>query len=256
MSGKETGAEWKAFDLLAEEARRHPARVERMTYRTAGTTSVPARAEGEPAVRAEADPAAPAFSLAEMEERLRGAERSAAARLEEVRREGREALERARREAEEQAEAGRRAALEIGAALASFRAARDDYFAAVEQEVVKLALAIAARILNREASLDPLLLAGAVHVALGQLGETTGVRLRCPVEQVEGWRDRLRRLPSLPFEPEVVGDPALLAGDCRIEAHIGTVELGVRAQLEEIERGFFDLLEQRPGASARRTEGF
>jgi flagellar assembly protein FliH len=217
---------------------------------------VPARAgaEGEPAGQAEATPAAQTFSLAELEERLRGVERAAAARLEEVRREGQEALDRSRRLAEEQAAASRQAALEVGAALASFHAERDEYFAKAEHEVVRLALAIAARILNREASLDPLLLAGAVRVALGQLGETTGVRLRCPVEQTEGWRELLRRLPNLPFEPEVVGDPVLVAGDCRIEARIGTVDLGVRAQLEEIERGFFDLLEQRPGAGMRRDQ--
>jgi hypothetical protein len=34
-------------------------------------------------------------------------------------------------------------------------------------------------------------------------------------------------------------------GECVLEAHPGSVDLGVRAQLEEIERGFFDLLEQR-----------
>ena len=46
---------------------------------------------------------------------------------------------------------------------------RDQYLHAVEHEVVKLALAVAARILRREAQMDPLLLTGAVRVALGQL---------------------------------------------------------------------------------------
>ena len=46
---------------------------------------------------------------------------------------------------------------------------RDQYLHAVEYEVVKLALAVAARILRREAQMDPLLLTGAVRVALGQL---------------------------------------------------------------------------------------
>ncbi len=46
---------------------------------------------------------------------------------------------------------------------------RDQYLHKVEHEVVKLALAVAARILRREAQMDPLLLTGAVRVALGQL---------------------------------------------------------------------------------------
>ena len=29
-------------------------------------------------------------------------------------------------------------------------------------------------------------------------------------------------------------------GDCMIESKVGTVDLGIRAQLGEIERGFFD----------------
>ena len=45
-------------------------------------------------------------------------------------------------------------------AVREFAAAREQYFAAVEQQVVKLALAIAARVLHREAQIDPLLLAG------------------------------------------------------------------------------------------------
>ena len=36
------------------------------------------------------------------------------------------------------------------------------------------------------------------------------------------------------------------AGECVLETRVGTVELGVKAQLEEIEKGFFDLLQQRP----------
>ena len=51
----------------------------------------------------------------------------------------------------------------------SFAEERDRYLHAVEQEVVRLALAVAARILRREAQMDPLLLTGAVRVALGQL---------------------------------------------------------------------------------------
>jgi flagellar assembly protein FliH len=183
--------------------------------------------------------------VAELEERLRAAESAHAATVERLRREGREAAEQARREAEEQAKGALdRMARQVGAALESFRREREEYFARVEREVVELALAVAARILHREALLDPLLLAGAVRVALGQLGETTGVRLRCPAEHVELWRELVAELAPA---PEVAGDASLAAGDCVLEARVGTVDLGVRAQLVEIERGFFDLLEQRPG---------
>ena len=35
-------------------------------------------------------------------------------------------------------------------------------------------------------------------------------------------------------------------GECVMETSVGRVELGVAVQLEEIEKGFFDLLQKRP----------
>ena len=247
----ETDAEWKAFDGVVAEARQRPERVEKLAYRAAGTMSVPVQRSGQevaPQATAESRAGFEQAIIARLEERLRGSETEAAARAEQLRREGREALEAARRDADKQAKAALEAAAQqVGAALTSFAREREEYFAKVEREVVKLALAIAAQILQREARLDPLLLAGAVRVALGQLAETTGVRLRCPADQAERWRAMLGGLPNLPLPPEVVEDPALTAGDCVLEAPIGTVDLGVNAQLVEIGRGFFDLLAHRSG---------
>ncbi len=76
--------------------------------------------------------------------------------------------------------------------LERFAAERDKYLHDVEQEVVELALAIAARILRREAQMDPLLLTGAVRVALGQLSDTTRVTLRVPGSELDLWKKRSR----------------------------------------------------------------
>jgi flagellar assembly protein FliH len=127
------------------------------------------------------------------------------------------------------------------AALAeSFAAARDRYLHQVEQEVVKLALAIAARILRREAQMDPLLLTGAARVALGQLASTTEVKLRVPPGDLDLWTEAMALLPNLPLKPVVVAGEGLRLGECIVETGLGTVDLGIRAQLAEIERGFFD----------------
>ncbi len=131
--------------------------------------------------------------------------------------------------------------------LESFNAERARYFEAVEPEVVKLALAVAARILRREAQMDPLLLSGAVRVALGQLSASTEVRLRVPAEDLEFWADAIAHLPNLAPKPAVVAGEGMRLGECVLETELGSVDLGVRAQLEEIERGFFD----RAGRNAR-----
>jgi len=117
---------------------------------------------------------------------------------------------------------------------------RDGYFHAVEREVVRLALAVAARILRREAQMDPLLLTGAVRVALGQMAATSEICLRVPAKEADLWKETMAHLPNLTVKPLVVADEGMLLGDCVIESKAGTVDLGIRAQLVEIERGFFD----------------
>jgi len=125
-----------------------------------------------------------------------------------------------------------------------FREQRTKYFAAVESEIVRLALAIATRVLHREAKLDPLLLAGVVKVALEKVAKDSSVVLRVPASEVERWREAF--VANQESALKLAGDERLGASECVLETNVGRVELGVSAQLEEIERGFFDLLQQRP----------
>jgi flagellar assembly protein FliH len=133
--------------------------------------------------------------------------------------------------------------LALKKASESFLRERNKYFSGVEAEVVKLALAIAERVLHREVKLDPLLLAGVVRVALEKIVEDSTLILRVPVETCDAWRDLFStQRPAV----EVVGDELLNLGDCVLETSIGKVQLGIAAQLKEIERGFFDLMQHRP----------
>lgn len=130
-------------------------------------------------------------------------------------------------------------------AVHQFRVAKERYFADVEQEVVKLALAIAGRVLHREAQLDPLLLAGVVRVALEKMADRSGVVLRVAGPDVEAW-EGIFRTTEASERPRVTEDARLDRGECVLETKMGTVELGVQVQLQEIEKGFFDLLNHRP----------
>jgi len=99
---------------------------------------------------------------------------------------------------------------------------------------------VAARILRREAQMDPLLLTGAVRVALGQLSGSTEVKLRVPPAELDLWAEAMALLPNLALKPTVVAGEGMRLGDCVIETELGSVDLGIRSQLGEIERGFFD----------------
>lgn len=136
--------------------------------------------------------------------------------------------------------------LAIGGALAAFKGQREIYFHRVEAEVVQLSLAIARKILHREIQMDPLLLAGLVHVALDKLESGTHVRLRANPADIHFWTEYFAQPDSFQPSPELIGDANLKRGECALEGEMGTTQVSIETQLKEIEQGFFDLLEQRP----------
>ncbi|MGO9319029.1 MAG: FliH/SctL family protein [Terracidiphilus sp.] len=158
------------------------------------------------------------------------------------REQGRQEGHKAEREAQNgsQAATQRERMQQAAGLLDSFTEERNHYLETVEREVVKLALAIAARILRREAQMDPLLLTGAVRVALGQLSQSTQVRLRVPPAELALWTEAIALVPNLTVKPAVIAGEGMRLGDCVMETELGSVDLGIRAQLGEIERGFFD----------------
>jgi flagellar biosynthesis/type III secretory pathway protein FliH len=135
----------------------------------------------------------------------------------------------------------------VVAVVKDFAGARERYFTGVEQEVVKLSLAIAGRVLHREAQIDPLLLSAVVRVALDKMQDRSGVVLRVAESDVSAW-ENLFQTTEESERPRVMQDAKMRRGDCVLDTKMGTVELGVSVQLEEIEKGFFDLLNHKPVA--------
>ncbi len=195
---------------------------------------------------------------AEFEKRLtEETRRSFEAGRERGRQEGRQAEREA--QAASQSEAEKERVRQAAHMIESFTLERDRFLHEVEHEVVKLALAVAARILRREAQMDPLLLTGAVRVALGQLSGSTEVRLRIPPAELDLWTEAVALLPKVAVKPKVLAGEGMRLGDCVIETELGTVDLGIRSQLGEIERGFFDraggVRSETPKAEAAELTG-
>jgi flagellar assembly protein FliH len=134
----------------------------------------------------------------------------------------------------------------IARAVEEFKVQRESYFNRIEPEVVQLALSIARKILHREAQMDPLLLAGMVHVALEKVEQGTRVRLRAHPDEIYFWNRHFSEEGALAISPEIIGDPTLQHGECALETEIGSTQICLDTQLKEIEQGFFDLLEHRP----------
>jgi flagellar assembly protein FliH len=136
----------------------------------------------------------------------------------------------------------------IAEALKKFETEVAEYYSRIEMEVVKLALAISAKILHREAQVDPMLVAALVRVALDKLHKNTRSVVRVRPEEASGWRQYFAQHMDQSAVPEVIEDAAVAPHGCTLETDVGSTELGVETQLKEIENGLFDLLAQRPNA--------
>jgi flagellar assembly protein FliH len=110
-----------------------------------------------------------------------------------------------------------------------------------EEDVVKLALAIARRILCRELSTDPAALLGLVRAALDKLDGRGLHRIRANPQDAAALQQHFQQVTT-PYKIEVFPDPALERGAAVFETEHGSLDASVDTQLNEIERGFADLV--------------
>lgn len=204
-----------------------------------------------PAKTSDKEIAASPFSYVEAE--VAGRSEDVHTAEERIRRQQAEAFEQGRQQGLQQARAETQTALQgererMARALQEFAGERQDYYRRIEQEVVQLALAIARKILHREAQLDPHALAGIVRVTLEKLDAGTQVTLHVHPKEAADWRHYFACQMEGATPPEVREDAALEVGDCRIETAVGVTQVGFESQLKEIETGLLDLLAERPGA--------
>lgn len=133
----------------------------------------------------------------------------------------------------------------VAEAVAGFELQRNEYFARVEAEVVQLALSIAAKILHREAQVDPMLVAALVRITIEKMREGTSVTVRVSPGRAGAWQQCFSSYPRL-AAVRVVEDAEVSEADCVLETDLGTTHVGLNRQLKEVEQGFFDLLALRP----------
>lgn len=114
-----------------------------------------------------------------------------------------------------------------------------------ERDLVRLALAIARRVLRREIAVDPDALHGLVLGALEKLQSQEIARARVHPAQASLVAACLRERVS-GTRVEVVGDPSCLPGTVVFETECGSLDASVESQLQEIERGLADCLRRQP----------
>jgi len=113
-----------------------------------------------------------------------------------------------------------------------------------EQDVVKLAVAIARRILRRELNVDPAVLLGLVKAALERVEAREVLRLRVHTDDARMVEKALKGA-EMPARFEVIGDPGLEPGAVILETLRGDLDASLETQLSEIDRGLMDLVRRR-----------
>lgn len=117
-------------------------------------------------------------------------------------------------------------------------------------QMVQLALALARRVVLRELSLDPDLVAALAHVAVERLGEQVAATIRLHPEDYatvlshrgEQWEGA---------QVTVVPDPAVQRGGCVVESEFGIIDASIDAQFAELSRALLGDQE-----TAKRTGAF
>jgi flagellar assembly protein FliH len=108
-----------------------------------------------------------------------------------------------------------------------------------EGDLVRLAVAIARRVVRRELTIDPQAITGLVKAALEQLSAGERIRVRVHPADEAAVRSCLAaggRAASV----EVSGDAALERGSAILETDRGNLDASAETQLAEIERGLTD----------------
>jgi flagellar assembly protein FliH len=178
-------------------------------------------------------PATPAFT-----------EKDLAAAYEKGRQEGRREVEQRTKEQLATAVSAERE--RVSKIIEDFQQSCSDYYGKVEDQVVHLALGIAAKILHRESQVDPLLVAALVRIATENLKQGSKVQVNIHPQEIRAWQSYFENEGSGLVTIELAEDPTLTLGECVVHSEVGVASLGLDAQLKEIERGLFDLLAQRP----------
>lgn len=134
------------------------------------------------------------------------------------------------------AQRGEAALHQLAATIEEVSSLRTSMIRKTERELVRLAIAIAERVVRREITFDRELLLGMARVAIDRLGDAVVAVVHLhPSDYAATTSARINGSP-LPTSIKVVSDPMVSRGGCIVRSEFGCVDLGLDAQVEELSR--------------------
>ncbi|BDC52589.1 hypothetical protein F183_A49040 [Bryobacterales bacterium F-183] len=118
----------------------------------------------------------------------------------------------------------------------------------VEEDAIRLSLAIARKVIRRELAVDTEALHGLVRVALERINARDVLAFRVSSSDAAVLSQQLRAM-GLPQEITVRPEAGLPRGSLLVDSAQGVLDVSVDTQLKEIERGLVDAIDRHAGGS-------
>jgi flagellar assembly protein FliH len=122
-----------------------------------------------------------------------------------------------------------------------------------EDELVKLIIMVARKVIVREISLDRTILNSIVRAAISDLTDRGDITIRLNPDDyilVTTSHEEIFHKELMTERMQIKSDPGVLQGCCLVDSEMGTVNAGIDAQLDEI---FRRMLEERTMSTATGT---
>lgn len=118
---------------------------------------------------------------------------------------------------------------------------RSSLYVQAEREVVKLALAVAKKIVHREIRIDHDIVQTLVHVALSHVSEKSAVTICLNPEDYSYLLERRAEVSqSEGREISLQADKSIERGGCLIQTNCGDIDARIEERFREVEQSFFE----------------
>jgi flagellar assembly protein FliH len=118
---------------------------------------------------------------------------------------------------------------------------RGALYSQVEQQVVKLALAVSKKIVHREIRVDPDIIQTLVRVALSHVSEKSNVIIHLnPIDYNYLTERRQELSQSEGRDISLMADKSIERGGCLIQTDCGDIDARIEEEFREVERIFFE----------------
>jgi flagellar assembly protein FliH len=136
----------------------------------------------------------------------------------------------------------------LGSLLGQVAADNEELLRGLETQVVELALAVAEKVIAREARTDPQIILSVVRSALSEVHDATELRIHVNPDDVplleQRWQEMLPR--SVAAHSELIVDELVERGGVIVETRIGYVDSQLKTRINQVVTSFQAVLDGEP----------